>query len=195
MPLFLRYHSSIFFLSIILAVIALLILKLPLLSVLAILFIPQIFSHIIQFTSIRKLQKDQTFQIFGLTKSAIRKERILTLLAGIALLIFIYFTKKLKWDGGDTNKTWLFTTLIGFKMLESFIPFSNWNVIVHKDLVYIKKPFIVGDFKLDSRCVIRKIATDKIELQQNEGSIELQILDEEMEKFQHTIHNLKTEIN
>jgi hypothetical protein len=161
----------------------------------AIILIPQVFNHILQYTSFRKLQKEQTFHIFGLTKSAIRKERVMTLSVGIGLFVLIYFSNKLEWDGVDSDKTWLFATFIGFKMLESFIPFSNWNVIVDKDLIYVKKPFLVGNFKLEQKCEIRKIATGKIELHQNEGIIELKILDEEMEKFQRIIHNLNTEIN
>lgn len=142
MPLFLKYHSSIFFLSLLFAVVALLFLKLPLFLIMAIILIPQVFNHILQYTSFRKLQKDQTFQIFGLTKSAIRKERVMTLSVGIGLFVLIYFSNKLEWDGVDSDKTWLFATFIGFKMLESFIPFSNWNVIVDKDLIYVKKPFL-----------------------------------------------------
>ena len=195
MPLFLKYHSSIFFFSLLFALVALLFLKLPLFLIMAIILIPQVFNHIFQYTSFCKLQKEQTFHIFGLTKSAIRKERVMALSLGIGLFVLIYFSNKLKWDGVDSDKTWLFATFIGFKILESFIPFSNWSVIVDKDLIYVKKPFFVGNFKLEPKSSMKKIATDKIELHQNSGCIELKILDEELTIFEQIIHNLNPEIN
>lgn len=130
----------------------------------------------------KKYIKKETTFIFGIHTNQFLKVEFyfLTLLLSISFLILYIYPDVFL----STKLVWVYFSITINKYLELFIPITNWSIIIDKNIIYTRNGVT---FELSKNMIVKKIATDKIEIALDDWTQEIYLDDEEVKKLEEVI--------